>query len=250
MTMPREALRGAFDRLRRLFSPDRRRSSTLPVEGADEDSTDSSDNLGAAHKPRWEKQAGQRVRWRRPAAGERLDQPAPEQQICPTCQAPLLVEWGPTCPRCRPKMAVAKTVALTAADLRASIGLSLGWLVVLDSPDKAWRGKLVELDQALIILSRSQRPPSQGTRCIVIDDGYMSTGHATIRRPFAATPQSAFVIADRKDPGPSSNGVFVNAVRLPAGENRELADGDIVRLGTTELIFRSLYLPPTGTLQQ
>ncbi|HEY0709932.1 MAG TPA: FHA domain-containing protein [Polyangia bacterium] len=245
MTMPKEVLRGALDRLRGLFSPGRRRSTTLPAEAEV-----SSEDFGTAHKPRWEKQTGQRVRWRRRDEGGLVEQAPVEQQICPTCKAPMLVEWGPTCPRCRPKMAVAKTVALTAADLRASTGLVLGWLVVLDSPDKVWRGKLIELDQAVTILSRSQRPPVAGTRCIVFEDGYMSTAHATIRRPFAAGRESAFVITDRKDPGPSSNGVFVNAIRLPNTESRELADGDIVRLGTTELIFRSLYLPPTGTLPQ
>ena len=78
----------------------------------------------------------------------------------------------------------------------------------------------------------------------------MSTSHATVRRPFGPVRETAFVINDRKDPGPSSNGVFVNADRLPVGEARELADGDIIRLGTTEMTFRSLWLPPTGGLSQ
>jgi FHA domain len=204
------------------------------------------DEAGDGRSARWERGNGKRVRWKRSGEPARLDRAPVEQQTCPTCSEPLLAEWGAKCPRCKPKLAVSRTVALSHIDLAASSGLALGWLVVLNTPDRPWRGRLVTLDEMVTVLSRNDRPQLPGVRCCAFEDGYMSSGHATIRRPVTAARETAFVIADRKDPGPSSNGVFVNAQRLATGVNRELADGDIVRLGTTELVFRSLWLPSDG----
>jgi hypothetical protein len=39
----------------------------------------------------------------------------------------------------------------------------------------------------------------------------------------------------------------VNSHKLVKGEIVRLADGDIIKVGTTELLFKSLWLPPVGT---
>jgi len=74
----------------------------------------------------------------------------------------------------------------------------------------------------------------------------MSCGHAIVYRPAGNDRQEAFAIRDRVDPGPSANGTFVDAHRLGRGEIVKLSDGDIVRVGTTEMVFKSLWLPPGG----
>ena len=227
-------MRAVIDRLKGLF------------KGTDTLRASPDDDAADGRSARWDRGNGKRVRWRRSASPDRLDRAPVEQQTCPNCSEPLLAEWGANCPRCKPKLAVSRTVALSRLDLAAETGMALGWLVVLNSPDRPWRGRLVALDEMVTVLSRNDRPPTVGVRICAFEDGYMSAGHATIRRPVTAARETAFVLADRKDPGPSSNGVFVNSKRLPPGENRELADGDIVRLGTTELVFRSLWLPSEG----
>jgi pSer/pThr/pTyr-binding forkhead associated (FHA) protein len=47
-------------------------------------------------------------------------------------------------------------------------------------------------------------------------------------------------------PGPSANGTFVNSHKLAPGEVVDLSEGDIVRVGRTELMFKSLWLSPSG----
>ena len=120
----------------------------------------------------------------------------------------------------------------------------LGWLVVLQSR-RGGRGQLIELSELATVLSREDGPPSPGVRWYAFDDSYMSSGHATVRRPRIGKQDSPFVIEERRgSAGPSSNGVFVNARRVDPGKARELSDGDVIRLGTTELQFKSLWLPP------
>jgi hypothetical protein len=196
---------------------------------------------------RWEKPSGKRVKWKRRAAVGARELAAPVERNCPRCGTAMLKEWGANCPSCKPRIAVAKTVALTVSDLRASAGMVLGWLVVLQSPTNK-RGQLIELSQAATVLSRDERPPTPNVRWYAFDDSYMSSGHAAIQRPRVGTPDSAFVIEERRGPaGPSSNGVFVNARRLDPEKTCELADGDVIRLGTTEFQFKSLWLPPGET---
>jgi pSer/pThr/pTyr-binding forkhead associated (FHA) protein len=71
----------------------------------------------------------------------------------------------------------------------------------------------------------------------------MSSGHATVRRPLRAAREAAFVLEERREPA-SANGVFVNSQKISPGVPHELSDGDMIRLGTTELQFKSLWLPP------
>jgi hypothetical protein len=218
------------------------------------------DDSPALPVARWEKKEGRKIKWIRRAAAPGLvpssaatADPAPriaaatEESICPTCKRPLLAEWGTNCPRCRPRIAVAMTMALTCANPGVEAGLALGWLVVLESPEKSRKGEIIQLDDVVTMLSRGSRPvPSPGVRRVVFEDEFMSSAHATVRRPFAALRESAFVLEDRRDPaGPSANGVFVNSRRIASDRPYELSDNDIIRLGTTELQFKSLWLPPS-----
>ena len=67
-----------------------------------------------------------------------------------------------------------------------------------------------------------------------------------MNRPAGNDRKPAFSICDRVDPGPSANGTFVDSHKLAPGEVVKLSEGDIVRVGTTEMVFKSLWLPPGG----
>jgi len=175
---------------------------------------------------------------------ERTIQP-PEliEQACPNCGEPMLAAWGATCGRCKPALSYSKTVILASADVAGMLPLALGWLIVVRSPKPELRGTLFDLSQPVTILTRSDTGAVEGAKVVSLDDGFMSAAHATIRRPIHVTPEAAFTIEDRKAPGPSANGTFVNSRKLTPGETARLGDGDMVRLGATELKFKSLYLP-------
>ena len=74
----------------------------------------------------------------------------------------------------------------------------------------------------------------------------MSKGHSQIMRPRTGSRKAAFEIRDRETT-PTSNGTFVNSRRLPPGELAPLADGDIIKVGATEIVFKSLWLPGLST---
>ena len=97
------------------------------------------------------------------------------------------------------------------------------------------------------MLSRADAPPIGSAKLVAFDDGFMSSGHAVLSRPQTGERTDAFTIRDRDRPGPSANGTFVNSHKLVKGEIVRLADGDIIKVGTTELLFKSLWLPPVGT---
>ena len=127
----------------------------------------------------------------------------------------------------------------------AAPGLVLGWLVVVQSPDEIRRGSLIQLTSPLSVLSRGLRSLA-GQEWFDINDEFMSSGHAVIARPARDGREGCFCIRDRQEPGPSANGTFVNARRLAAGESANLSEGDLIRVGTSELVFKSLWLPPCG----
>ena len=177
--------------------------------------------------------------------------PRPAEQPCPHCGEPMLAGWGSTCGNCRPGLAVPKTLCLSASDrpgLAPARGLSLGWLFVTQSPDVKRQGTLIELTAPISVLSRGAGPASAGQEWFDFADDFMSMGHALIHRPPSSEDRaSSFTIRDRQNPGPSANGTFVNSNRLAPGEILKLSEGDIIRLGVTEFVFKSLWLPPTGS---
>jgi predicted RNA-binding Zn-ribbon protein involved in translation (DUF1610 family) len=171
---------------------------------------------------------------------------------CPNCGEPMLARWGASCGKCRPNLGLPKTMFMDAEGARAAVGsklggsLTLGWLAVVHSLDRNQRHALIELDRTTTVLSRETFAAGSDTRVVVFEDSYVSNRHATITRPLTGDRTGAFTIQDRKE-SPSVNGTFVNSRELEHGEVLRLADGDIIRVGVTELIFKSLWLaPPTG----
>lgn len=175
-----------------------------------------------------------------------------EEQFCPNCGQPMLASWGATCGNCRPRMASPKTMFMSAVDGKGMglvPGLSLGWFVVLSSLDAAHTGALLELGTPVTVLSRGTQASTSMETWYDFNDKFISNGHALVYRPQKAGPDEAFTIRDREVPGPSANGTFVNSHKLAAGEVVELAEGDVVRVGRTELMFKSLWLSPSGKAQ-
>jgi len=136
--------------------------------------------------------------------------------------------------------------AVDASGMVPSPGLSLGWFVVLSSLDEQHKGALLELTTPVTILSRGAQANTSMETWVDFNDKFVSNGHATIHRPRQAAADEAFTIRDREVPGPSANGTFVNSHKLAPGEVIELSEGDIVRVGRTELMFKSLWLSPSG----
>jgi hypothetical protein len=162
----------------------------------------------------------------------------------------MLAGWGTTCGKCRPNLVAAKTMFFAPGQVelpaQAAGGMTLGWLIVIRTGDESQKGTLVELDADSTVLSRADAPPTGAAKLVSFDDGFMSSGHAVIGRPVTGEKTDAFTIRDRDRPGPSANGTFVNSHKLVKGEIVRLADGDIIKVGTTEMLFKSLWLPPVG----
>jgi len=178
------------------------------------------------------------------------DESAPAEIPCPNCGEPMLSGWGTTCGKCRPNLVGAKTMFFAPGQVElpashAAAGMTLGWLIVIRTGDESKKGSLIELD-ADAVLSRADAPPIGSAKLVAFDDGFMSSGHAVLGRPQTGERTDAFTIRDRDRPGPSANGTFVNSHKLVKGEIVRLADGDIIKVGTTELLFKSLWLPPVG----
>ena len=161
----------------------------------------------------------------------------------------MLATWGTTCGSCHPGIATPKTLGLSSVFRPGSApepGLSLGFLVVLQSRDERRIGSLIQLTAPTSVLSRGVRSPAVDEAWFDFADEFMSCGHASVYRPASNDRQEAFAIRDRVDPGPSANGTFVASHKLGRGEIVKLSEGDIVRMGTTEMVFKSLWLPPGG----
>ena len=172
-----------------------------------------------------------------------------EEQPCPNCGQPMLASWGATCGNCRPRMASPKTMFMSAVDAQGMLpqpGISLGWFVVLSSLDPHHTGALIELATPVTVLSRGGQENTSMETWIDFNDKFISNGHALVYRPKQAAQDQAFTIRDREVPGPSANGTFVNSHKLGPGEVVELSEGDVVRVGRTELMFKSLWLSPSG----
>jgi hypothetical protein len=170
---------------------------------------------------------------------------------CPNCGEPMLAGWGTTCGKCRPHLVAPKTLFMSPGEVviptRTNAGMTLGWIVVSRSLDATQGGALIELDKPVVVLSRAGAPPASVDRVVSFEDSFMSNGHALLRRPATGERTDAFTICDRQDPGPSANGTFVNSRKLSGGEIVPLSDGDTIKVGATELLFKSLWLPPAST---
>jgi hypothetical protein len=96
----------------------------------------------------------------------------------------------------------------------------VGWVVILSGTGKGQDFRLVTGKNVM----------GTAADCdIVLPDKYMSSRHAVLRHE-----EGTFVLVDLD----STNGTFVNDRRV---SKEELIDNDRVRLGRTELKFKSLY---------
>lgn len=157
----------------------------------------------------------------------------------------MLSDWGTTCGRCRPNLVAPKTLFLTpdqaATPSRAVRGMTLGWLVVVSSLDERRQGALIELDQERSTLSRGEAAHPGQPGLLEFSDIYMSNGHAVVIRPRTNDRNDSFSIREREG-APAANGTFVNSRRVLPAEVLGLADGDVIKVGATQIVFRSLWL--------
>jgi hypothetical protein len=159
---------------------------------------------------------------------------------CPQCGQPMLRGWGATCGLCHPPVGHARDEDRIAAARPGQRSLTLAWLVVLDSPDGALEGAVLPIDQGVVVLTR-QGAVAGVPGEIALRDDYLSAGHALIKNAPAGS-ELQFTLEDRPS-SPSANGTFLNGRRLGVGEVAPLCDGDEVRVGSTELVFRNLFVP-------
>jgi hypothetical protein len=181
--------------------------------------------------------APDRTRKKSTEAGRR----AVEEGHCPNCGQPLLRSWGATCGACRPPLAHAADEAGIAAARAGQRSLTLAWLVVADSPDTSQEGAVLPIDQAVMVLTRHGAVAGVPGE-IALRDDFLSAGHAQVKSA-AAGADLQFTLEDRREPGPSANGTFLNGRRLAHGETAALCDGDEIRVGSTEIVFRNLFIP-------
>jgi pSer/pThr/pTyr-binding forkhead associated (FHA) protein len=116
-------------------------------------------------------------------------------------------------------------------------------LVVRRSPDQRRRGQLLALATGATVLTRRGGRDRGGDLPgrVVFADEFMSGDHATVVRA-----GRGFQLVEREAGGPPANGLYVNGRRMMEGAaGVELADGDVLRLGATELVFKQLNLPPS-----
>jgi FHA domain len=181
----------------------------------------------------------------RPAAPlDAKPQATPREIPCPNCGEPMLSGWGTTCGTCRPGLVAPKTLFLSRDSLAASGGMeamTLGWLVVVSTLEQRQRGALLQLDQDRSVLSRGEGGPNAQPGLFEFSDIFMSSGHAIVTRPRTGDRRGAFSIREREG-APTANGTFVNSRRIPRGESVDLADGDEIKVGATQMVFRSLWL--------
>ena len=166
------------------------------------------------------------------------------EENCPQCGQPMLRGWGATCGQCRGPLGHARMAHLVQSARGPLPTMTLGWLVVIDSPDEGRWGAALPIESSITTLTR------QGAEVglpgeVVLRDDFLSAGHALIQLASGGN-ETAFTIEDRREPGPSANGTFLNGRRLGPGEVAPLCDGDEIRVGSTEIVFRTLFIPGVG----
>lgn len=96
----------------------------------------------------------------------------------------------------------------------------LGWLAFVDGPQ---RGRVIQLEGTTVIGADSRCP-------VHLDDGYVSSRHAEIYRV-----EKGFNLRDLG----STNGTHLNNTPVHANREVPLIDGDIVKIGTSEMVFKN-----------
>jgi hypothetical protein len=178
---------------------------------------------------------------KKPADTAAADRHAVVEENCPQCGQPMLRSWGATCGLCRPPVGHARDEARIAAARQGQRSLTLAWLVIIDSPDSGQDGSVLAVDQPVMVLTRHGAVAGVPGE-IALRDDFLSAGHALLKS-VSTGADLQFTLEDRREPGPSANGTFLNGRRLGHGEAAALCDGDEIRVGSTELVFRNLFLP-------
>src|SRR4051812_23819781 len=111
--------------------------------------------------------------------GDSGDRPAAVEVHCPQCGQPMLESWGTTCGGCRPPMGRARDEERIVAARAGQRSLTLPWLVVVDTPDGALDGAVLNVAQPVIILTRHGAVAGIAGE-IALRDDFLSVGHATI----------------------------------------------------------------------
>jgi hypothetical protein len=164
------------------------------------------------------------------------------EENCPQCGQPMLRSWGATCGQCRGSLGHARRNDRIKQARTGLPSLTLGWLVVATSPDELREGQVLPVDYPITVLTREGAVAGLPGE-IALRDDFLSAGHALIKRADDANEDAAFTMEDRREPGPSANGTFLNGRRLATGEVAPLCDGDEIRVGSSELVFRTLFVP-------
>jgi hypothetical protein len=162
-----------------------------------------------------------------------------QDENCPQCGQPMLRCWGGTCGTCRGPLGHARRSDLIEAARRGLPSLTLAWVAIVASADDIREGQELPVDYPVTVLTRDGAVAGLPGE-IALRDDFLSAGHALIKR---AGNDGSFTLEDRRDPGPSANGTFLNGRRLAPTEVAALCDGDEIRVGSSELVFRTLFVP-------
>ena len=122
------------------------------------------------------------------------------EKACPRCGRVMLAEWS-TCRFCGSR----------STDVRAELHVLSGPLT----------GQIIGLDRDVTTIG------SVAGNTVLITDTGVSRKHAGIRRV-----EGGYELADLG----STNGVYVNGEKVA---RRRLSVGDVIRVGTTEIVFRT-----------
>lgn len=166
--------------------------------------------------------------------GAPIAEPAPVASSTGASAPPLDLGGAPVTVPHRPGGAAAAADAPqvktpdAAATARPEEGSVTAWLVVVEGPG---RGRAVELYYGRNIIGRSAEER------ITLDFGDQQISRRKAAIIIYDHMKHAFHLAD----GESSNAIFVNDEVLVA--SRQLADGDVITLGVTKLLFRPLCTP-------
>jgi len=155
---------------------------------------------------------------------EKKDQPAAQKKD----EGMGLFGKGKKQAQSQPAMAAAEPEAANFGDKTQFIQVMVedgtkacvGWLVAVNGAQKGQDFRIVDGKNMIGTAADAD---------IVLTDQYMSSRHAVLRHE-----EGMFVLVDLD----STNGTYVNEQRV---SKEELIDNDKVRLGRTELKFKSLY---------
>jgi serine/threonine protein phosphatase PrpC len=120
----------------------------------------------------------------------------------------------------RPRMDAPRTAVFDLSAVSAASGPILGWLTFLEGD---LQGDVIQLESTIVI--------GADPHCrIHLDDGYVSSRHVEVFRD----EKRGFVLRDLN----STNGTHVNNAKVDRGAEVNLVDGDIIKIGTTEVVFK------------